>query len=61
MSLAKYATIGESLVALKLISTLVKRGYAVSIWNGGDEAEIENRAHEVPCFFFEFPRKLSTR
>lgn len=42
MSLAKYATIGESLVALKLIRTLVKRGYAVSVWNGGEEAEIED-------------------
>ena len=42
MSLAKYATVGEALVALKLIRTLVKRGYAVSIWNGGEEAEIEN-------------------
>ena len=42
MSLEKYATHGEALVARKLITELVNRGHAVSIWNGGDEAEIED-------------------
>ena len=42
MSLEKYATYGEALVARKLVTELVNRGHAVSIWNGGDEAEIED-------------------
>ena len=42
MSLAKYATHGEALIARKLVTELVNRGHAVSIWNGGDEAEIED-------------------
>ena len=42
MSLEKYATHGEALVARKLITELVNRGHAVSIWNGGEEAEIED-------------------
>jgi hypothetical protein len=42
MSLEKYATHGEALVARKLVTELVNRGHAVSIWNGGDEAEIED-------------------
>ena len=42
MSLEKYATHGEALIARKLITELVNRGHAVSIWNGGEEAEIED-------------------
>ncbi len=42
MSLEKYATHGEALVARKLVTELVNRGHAVSIWNGGEEAEIED-------------------
>jgi hypothetical protein len=42
MSLEKYATHGEALRARKLVTELVNRGHAVSIWNGGDEAEIED-------------------
>jgi hypothetical protein len=42
MSLEKYATYGEALIARKLVTALVNRGHAVSIWNGGDEAEIED-------------------
>ena len=42
MSLEKYATYGEALIARKLVTELVNRGHAVSIWNGGDEAEIED-------------------
>lgn len=42
MSLEKYATHGEALAATKLVNELVKRGHAVSVWNGGEEAEIED-------------------
>lgn len=42
MSLEKYATHGEALVARKLVTELVNRGHAISVWNGGEEAEIEN-------------------
>ena len=42
MSLENYATYGEALIARKLVTELVNRGHAVSIWNGGDEAEIED-------------------
>lgn len=42
MSLEKYATHGEALIARKLITELVTRGHAVSIWNGGEEPEIED-------------------
>jgi hypothetical protein len=42
MSLEKYATHGEALVARKLVTELVNRGHAISIWNGGEEAEIED-------------------
>lgn len=42
MSLEKYATHGEALIARKLVTELVNRGHAVSIWNGGEEAEIED-------------------
>lgn len=42
MSLEKYATYGEALRARKLVTELVNRGHAVSIWNGGEEAEIED-------------------
>lgn len=42
MSLEKYATHGEALIARKLVTELVNRGHAVSIWNGGDEPEIED-------------------
>ena len=42
MSLEKYATYGEALIAPKLVTELVNRGHAVSIWNGGEEAEIED-------------------
>ena len=42
MSLEKYATYGEALVARKLVTELVNRGHAISVWNGGEEAEIED-------------------
>jgi len=42
MSLKKYATHGEALVAIKLVNELVKRGHVISVWNGGEEAEIED-------------------
>lgn len=42
MSLEKYATHGEALIARKLVTELVNRGHAISVWNGGEEAEIEN-------------------
>ena len=42
MSLKKYATYGEALVAIKLVNELVNRGHAVSVWNGGEEAAIED-------------------
>ena len=42
MSLEKYATHGEALVARKLVTELVNRGHAISVWNGGEEAEIED-------------------
>ena len=42
MSLEKYASHGEALVARKLVTELVNRGHAISVWNGGEEAEIED-------------------
>ena len=42
MSLEKYATDGERRVATRLVEELVSRGHSLTLWNGGDEPEIED-------------------
>lgn len=42
MSLIKYATAGERAVATRLVNALIERGHKLTLYNGGDEPEVEN-------------------
>lgn len=47
MSLEKYATDGERRVATRLVEELVSRGHSLTLWNGGDESEIEGSTDDA--------------